>query len=193
MRCEEAINQLNDRTDGELTAEETAGLNMHLAECAACRAASGGVQSIDAVATTPVVVPTHKLSWGQALMAMAAGFLLAVILFRPWEMNLQEAAVLPTPEPIARLAVATGPVDMKPWQQVEFFTCPTSAPIGKDSIVRTGPSARCEIALDDGNAVRLDNDTEVTLHGADVVEVNRGRLWSASATGRGVVSVQTSG
>ena len=118
---------------------------------------------------------------------------MAVILFRPWQMGPQDSAAVPAPDPIAHLAAATGPVEMRPWKNVEFFACPTSAPIGKDSIVRTGPSARCEIALEDGNAVRLDSDTEVTLHGADVVEVNRGRLWSSSEAGREGVSVQTSG
>lgn len=134
-----------------------------------------------------------KLAWKQALMAVAAGFLLAVILFQPWRVTPAEQAAIPAPEPIARLAVATGPVEMKPWQQVEFFACPTSTPLGKDSIVRTGPSARCEIALEDGNAVRLDRDTEVTLHGRDVVEVSRGRLWSSREAGREGVAVQTSG
>jgi hypothetical protein len=222
MRCEEALNQLNAQADGESRSEEAAGLAAHLTECAACRAAAGGVQAIDAELRTAfaprreaagrlaervlaelgttsetVVIPSAaaapKLAWGQALMAMAAGFLLAVILFRPWQVNLQDSATVPTPEPIARLAASTGPVEMRPWKQAEFFRCPTHAPIGKDSIVRTGPSARCEIALEDGNSVRLDSDTEVTLHGADMVEVSRGRLWSASQAGREGVAVQTSG
>jgi hypothetical protein len=224
MRCEEALNQLNAQADGELRAEEAAGLAAHLAECTACRAAANVVQAIDAdlrsafaprreaagrlaervvaelyasAGTAPVVAPsvatTPTLAWGQALMAMAAGFLMAVILFRPWQVDLQDSAAVPAPEPIARLAATTGPVEMRPWKQIEFFRCPTHTPIAKDSIVRTGPSARCEIALEDGNAVRLDSDTEVTLRGADVVEVNRGRLWSASEAGREGVAVQTSG
>ena len=48
MRCEEALNQLNARTNGELRAEEAAGLAAHLAECATCRTAADGVQAIDA-------------------------------------------------------------------------------------------------------------------------------------------------
>ncbi len=48
MRCEEAVNQLNARVDGELPAEEAAGLNAHLAECSQCRAAAEGIQTVDA-------------------------------------------------------------------------------------------------------------------------------------------------
>jgi hypothetical protein len=222
MRCEDAINHLNARTDEELPAEKAARLAAHLETCAVCRTAADGVGAIDAelrAAFAPrrqaaerlaervlsewraspeamIVAPargTPKLAWGQALMAVAAGFLLAVILFRPWRVTPAEQAAIPAPEPIARLAAATGPVEMKAWSELEFFGCPTSTPIAKDATVRTGPSARCEIALDDGNAVRLDRDTEVTLHGADVVEVSRGRLWSAREAGREGVAVQTKG
>lgn len=221
MRCEVATGQMHAWIDGELSSEDAAALAVHVEQCDSCLADSERLKGEDdalrrafaprreavaklaeetvaALRSELEVLPagvtaTPRLAWGQALMAMAAGFLLAVILFRPWQVTSDETAAIPTPEPIARLAVATGLVEVKAWQQVEFLSCPTSAPIAKDATVRTGPSARCEIALEDGNAVRLDNDTEVTLHGTDVVEVSRGRLWSASEAGREGVAVQASG
>ena len=47
MRCEEVLNQLNARADGELPPEDAAGLDAHLAECSPCRAAAEG-STIDA-------------------------------------------------------------------------------------------------------------------------------------------------
>ena len=48
MRCEEVLNQLNARADGELRAEDAAALDAHLAECSQCRAAAEGFSTIDA-------------------------------------------------------------------------------------------------------------------------------------------------
>src|SRR5262249_6429866 len=77
--------------------------------------------------------------------------------------------------------------------QVEFFTCPKDAPIEQDSTVRTGPSTRCELALHDGNALRLDCNTEVTLRKEKVVEVSRGRLCSTSPAERNGIEIQSGG
>lgn len=224
MRCEEAVNQLNARVDGELPAEEAAGLNAHLAECSQCRAAAEGFQTIDAElsaafvpqreaaarlaesvarairasASTPGPVPTQvtpppRLAWGQALVALAAGFILAVAVFRPWQSRSDSPVLSPPLVPVARLAVASGPVEVRPALQKNFFTCPEAAPIASDSCVRTGPTAKCEISLDDGNALRLDCNTEVTLHKSDVVEVSRGRLWSSSQPSGKAFEIQSGG
>ena len=37
MRCEDALNQLNARADGELPVENSADLDGHLASCSECR------------------------------------------------------------------------------------------------------------------------------------------------------------
>jgi hypothetical protein len=224
MRCEEAVNQLNARVDGELPGEEAAGLNAHLAECSQCRAAAEGIQTVDAelsgafvprreaaarlaesvvaavreLASTPVSIAPQvalqpRLAWGQALVALAAGFILAVAVFRPWQTRTVPPASSPPLVPVARLAVASGPVEVRPALQKNFFTCPEATPIASDSCVRTGPTARCEISLDDGNALRLDCNTEVTLHKSEVVEVSRGRLWSSNQPGSKTVEIQSGG
>jgi hypothetical protein len=223
MRCEEALNQLNARADGELPADDAAVLDAHLAECSQCRAAADGLQTIDVElrgafvprreaaarlaesaaaavrasgsappSIAPQVAPPPRLAWGQALVALAAGFLLAVVVFRPWQSRVITPA-LPPLVSVARLAVASGPVEVRPALQKNFFTCPEAAPIASDSCVRTGPTARCEIALDDGNALRLDCNTEVTLHKSEVVEVSRGRLWSSSQPGGKGFEIQSGG
>jgi len=224
MRCEDVLNRLNARADGELRAEDAAELDAHLAECSPCRAEAEAIDAIDADlrreflprreaavrlaesavvavrATTvaPLAVAmsgasARRFAWGPALAGLAAGFLLAVALFRPWQPWSVAPDSAPPLAPIARLAFASGRVEMRPASRIEFFTCPTNAPIGRDAIVRTGPAARCEIALEDGNALRLDCNTEVTLHESEVVEVNRGRLWWSSQPGLKGVEIQAYG
>jgi hypothetical protein len=125
----------------------------------------------------PSVAPASNVAWRSALVGLAAGFLLAIALFRPWRAAIDVPATQLAIEPVAHLAVASGPVEVKALSHPEFFQCPTFGPIGRDSIIRTGPAAQCELILEAGNAVRLDCNTEVTLHESKKVEVNRGRLW----------------
>jgi hypothetical protein len=148
----------------------------------------------DATSMAAPVAAAPAWAWRQLLVGLAAGFLLAVGLFRPWQSRSDRPDVVTAPSaPVARLALATGPVEMKEASQIVFFTCPKDAPISKDSVVRTGHSTRCEIALDDGNAVRLDCDTEVTLRKSKVVEVSRGRLASTSPPGNAGLEIQSGG
>jgi anti-sigma factor RsiW len=222
MRCEEALDRLNARADGELLAADAAELDAHLAECGPCRAAGEGLAAIDAelrrafagrreaaarvAERTAAAVrasagtgasmpqrPAPRVAWGQMLVGLAAGFLLAVGVFRPWQEREAAPIALPTAQPVARLAVASGPVEVRPASQLNFFACPTESPIQPDSIVRTGPTAQCEIALADGNALRLDCNTEVTLREPTAVEVSRGRLWSSSPPGRKARTIQSGG
>src|SRR5262249_20604734 len=108
------------------------------------------VAATESAAVTPPIPFEPRFAWPQLLVGLAAGFLLAVVLFRPWQSRSDGPDLLTQTKPVAQLAIATGPVEMKLPSQVEFFTCPKDASIGQDSTVRTGPSARCELALNDG-------------------------------------------
>jgi ferric-dicitrate binding protein FerR (iron transport regulator) len=122
--------------------------------------------------------------WLSLLMAAAAGFLIAVLIFQPWERN---AVVVQQPEdpgdsaapiqPIARLAVATGPVEVRTADQ-QAWSAHEETAIARGAAVRTGPEARCELATSDGSALRLNTDTEVVLPEDRKVELARGQLWS---------------
>lgn len=223
MSCEEFVDLLNARVDNEIGAEDAARLDAHLAECSQCRSAMEAVHSIDAdlrrsmvgrreaaarlaenvgamvratSAPTPIapaVSTAPHWAWGQLLTGLAAGFLLAVTVFQPWKERAAEMDLAPPIAPVARLAVASGPVEVWPANKLEAFTCPTGGPIDHDSIIRTGPSARCELSLENGNALRLDCNTEVKIHKSEVVEVNRGRLWSSSEPGRKGLEIQSGG
>jgi hypothetical protein len=139
------------------------------------------------VSSTPASAsPTaaHRIQWAQLLIGLAAGFLLAIALFQPWQRGGFGFSV-PPGEPIAHLAVSSAPVEVWPAFQradeaVKRNQCATGEPIGRNSYVRTGADDRCEIALTSGNSLRLDCNTEVKLLEANVVEINRGRVASAT-------------
>lgn len=122
--------------------------------------------------------------WGRTLLASAAGFLLAVALFRsspaPQTNPGHVLTAATSAQPAGRVVLASGPVQMRAVDQIPVFNCPSGSAIKPASVVRTGDNARCELSLAGGNMVRLDRNTEITLHRPDRVEVNSGRLWAAS-------------
>src|SRR5262245_1655800 len=104
MRCDDARQQLDAWHDGSLDAETRDAVDAHLASCADCQAAVGDVARLDADlrrafaprrdAATAVadrvlanLAPvTPRTNWTRSAMlavaAAAAGFLLAVAIFR---------------------------------------------------------------------------------------------------------------
>jgi ferric-dicitrate binding protein FerR (iron transport regulator) len=218
MQCEEFLEQLNAYCDGELTAQEAAACEAHVAGCAKCREAVAGVRSIDSDlreafrdrrgaaarlaesavtrirdnVTLPVRLatpPSAQSAWIQLFVAAAAGFLLAVVVFRPWNSNGPHAPVQSF-VPIAHLALASGPVEVQS-PKTTVFSCPTGSAIERNSIIRTGPETRCEISLADGSALRLDCNTEVKLRDGKTVEMNRGRLCATNQSTDSGLEVQS--
>jgi hypothetical protein len=125
--------------------------------------------------------------------AAAAGFLLAILLFPPWDRSAVPvtpnnatspiATVPPSAESaVARLVVATGDVQVRTagaaefdtHTYLEFLACPS------DSVVRTGPNIRCEWKTADGCVVRLNGDTQVRFASEGVVEVLSGQIACSS-------------
>jgi ferric-dicitrate binding protein FerR (iron transport regulator) len=106
MDCEHALNLISAQLDGELPASDRPALDVHLASCESCRAAARALRQQDAalrqalapyreVASVvagrtiaqlrPVAPPSViRLPWVPMILAAAAGFLLAVAIFRPW-------------------------------------------------------------------------------------------------------------
>lgn len=160
----------------------------------------------------PAQAVRFRFAWGQALVGLAAGFLLAVAVFQPWHngpgprrrpvaARREPSTTTAAPaafaavarQPIARLSVASGPVEMCDPSQAQFLACPVEAAIGHDAVVRTGPNTRCEISLEEGGALRLDCNTEVRLREPDVVEVSHGRLWGCSPPGQKGLRIESGG
>lgn len=200
MDCEQALALLNAELDREAQPEEKVRLRAHLQECAACRASADAFRLQDAdlrrlfasrqraalavadrvIAQLPAsAVPTRRrLPWLPILLSAAAGFLLAVLVFRPWERagdrsarSQLQAPVLPSAQPAVAnnvhetekilLAVANASMEFAaPGQQV-WQTLKVGAEIPLRSRVRTGAEVRCEFRLADGSEIRLNRQTEL--------------------------------
>jgi ferric-dicitrate binding protein FerR (iron transport regulator) len=153
------------------------------------------VESLSALA------PPRKsrvLGWLPLLLAAAAGFLLALILFRPWERakeRLREVATIgsaaPEIVPVAHLTVATGPVNVARPNQIAQFACPTGGPIESGADVTTGSQTRCELATTDGCDVRLDCGTKVKFDQPRAISVEQGELWSCVTRGKEPFAVKS--
>lgn len=213
MNCHRAGEMLSGWIDGQLPAEEAVALEAHLSICAECRSLADGLRVQDAelrraflprrqaasqvasqvletldresrTAAQPALLA--RFGWLPLILAVAAGFLLAVILFQPWRglpiaQQPQETAPPPA-APVAHLVVATGDVEMRvppatDWQAfpaLKTFTCPSG------SEVRTGDDVRCELQTADGCVIRMNHDTEVALASPTAVAIRRGQIWCSS-------------
>ena len=122
----------------------------------------------------------------QLLLALAAGFLIAVLVFRPWQRS-TEVVQNPagesrppfnvTPAGLARMDIAIGPVEYALDRDVPFYVCPNNTSLPSGAVVRTAASARCELNLDETMRLRLNEKTQMRLADERRVELNAGQLW----------------
>ena len=205
MRCEDVRRHLDASPDGDLDAAERDAFDVHLAQCPECRGYAADLARLDvelrqafaprraaaaAVAARVVSrlpVTTPRPAWvrsvGLAVAAAAAGFLLAVAIFRPWA----RPAVLPV-QPVRefvkdmlpiQLAIATGAVEVESdgtWQAL-----PTGGTVELGCSIRTPPSVRCEFRTPDGSEVRLNGGTQVVFRSPRELDLVRGQVWSSVA------------
>ncbi len=223
MNCEAARNQLSAWLDQELEPADRAQLEAHLQTCAACRGEASRLRDLDGdlgrafelpraaaahvaeqlIATLPR--PTAPVEtafkrprgyWLSMGLAMAIGFLLALLVFSPWKSR--QPPVRETPKqpsdvavrgpqpaaPVATLVLTTGAPGVEfrkgtqtNWQSVaepSTFQCPS------EGAIRTNQDARCELLTADGCVVRMNRGTEVVFHSAGKVELKRGDIWCRS-------------
>jgi hypothetical protein len=147
--------------------------------------------------TAPLTAKPRWPNWISLALAMAIGFLLAVLVLSPWksrqaagdrhETSNDRSVVIPTPPaaaPVARLVVATGPDGVeyndrtrKAWQpvaQLAQFQCPS------EGSVRTSDKVRCELVTSEGCVVRMNSGTEIVFRAPGQVELKHGEIWCRS-------------
>jgi hypothetical protein len=131
-----------------------------------------------------VISPTWRIA--QLLLAVAAGFLIAVLVLRPWDRpapvvdNSQDSPAPPfdvTPASFARMDVAIGSVDYAPAASRNFLTCPSNTSLASGAVVRTAASARCELNVEESIRLRLNEHTQMKLADERRVELTAGELW----------------
>ncbi|HMC87939.1 MAG TPA: FecR domain-containing protein [Gemmataceae bacterium] len=213
MDCEQAQALLQAHMDRELLPDDRPRLDAHLRGCATCRAAAAAYRLQDAdlrlafqsrrqasAAVADRVIAQlrgrdrtirRRLPWTLMVMSAAAGFLLAFVVFRPW----QKSADLVRPEPGRQddQAVLT---PLEKAESVVFAlaaesgqTCEVLAPNGSvwqtlqlggkiafGTRVRTAPSSRCEFQTPDGSEIRLNGGTEVLFADRRRLELARGQI-----------------
>lgn len=137
-------------------------------------------------------------SWRRGLgylIAVAAGFLLAVLWYRPGDSLPDPGAQIadgsaedspievPLSEatPVALLVHTTGELLYRPpavdqWQAVDqvslqTFACPS------EGSVKTQPGALCELETTGGSRIRLNESSEVAFRSEDLLELKQGQIW----------------
>lgn len=217
MDCREAQTRFSTLLDGELSLPERAEVEQHIAACADCRTVWQSLQSLegsmrdasavmreraaavaDAVAVRlprsapprPVVRSAPR-TWLVAAVAMAFGFMLAVLLWslqilppqgaRPGDVGpLAGQPVPPSPIAPAVIRAATGPVEYaakttpavwNPVRDPDGFRCEPGVK------VRTLDNAVCELQTSHGATVRMNVDTEVCFQSTDELELAQGEIW----------------
>lgn len=209
MDCEQSLMLLVAEMDREIQAEDRALLAQHLSACADCRAAVEAFRLQDAdlrrafvprrravenlteriIAQLPASSNRvkNRIGWWPLLAAAAAGFLFAVLLFRPWQKASQvaqdrnPAPVADTEKETVLLAVSNGAVELLApgsnlWQALK-----TGTDVAVGSRVRTGPAVRCEFRTADGSEVRLNSGTEVLFTASRLLELTQGQILASVA------------
>lgn len=138
------------------------------------------------------------------LAAMAAGFLIAVVVFQPWkkptiaerspavnegssqEIAKSEAAApsrkAAADSPIARLVVATGDVSIRsaPHGDWSAASCSSGVSCSSGATVRTEPGVRCELQTADNCVIRMNEDSELTVRSPRSLELHKGQVWCSA-------------
>jgi ferric-dicitrate binding protein FerR (iron transport regulator) len=211
MDCEQALPLLHADLDREIRSDERVLLEDHLRTCPGCRTQAEALRGQDSdlrrafavrrqavsrlanriEAQIRVSVPTarRRISWMPLVISAAAGFLIAVLLFRPWTQSKHaEARNEPAPqtqpvekspsppEPKIYVALAPKPVYLCPADHTEWDPLPQGGALSVGSSVRTGSDTRCELRTPDGSEIRLDVDTEIVLTDSRQVRVVKGQI-----------------
>ncbi len=217
MDCEQALEMIVAVMDREILPEDRLLLDAHVQECAECRANAEAFRLQDSalrrsfvprrqasalvaerviaqVRASPGPRMRHRTGyfWLPYVAAAAAGFLLAALLFRPWEKAPSVVVVEPPPDqPKLELVqqakdmvqfgcssdvVLTQPPGRRDWRALK-----PGEEIALGTRVRTGPRARCEFRTSDGSEVRLNNETELLFAASRRLDLIKGQIMTRVA------------
>ncbi|MDZ4783088.1 MAG: zf-HC2 domain-containing protein [Planctomycetia bacterium] len=235
MNCEAAENLIAALLAGELPDADCAALDAHLATCEACRelqaewsrddeqlragftawrAASETVAARtirqlhrEQLRTSPAA--TNSRVWPAFLGGLAAGFLLALLVWRPWAETpaVQQTVNLgPVPAPDAPsnappptvaaktvLASVVGNVEVLADQQGAWTAAVAGQEVPLGASIRTASDGLCEFTCPDGNTARMNVDTQVDVRQGSELELVRGQVWAGTQPGDEICVKTTDG
>lgn len=209
MTCAEILERLSACIDGELEAAERAAVESHVASCASCAEALKATRAVDGSlddAFAPLrerreavtaraldavrreTNPPNVTGFFKVLLAAAAGFLLAALIFRPWGRPASPRADEPR-ETIARLEIATGEVEVK--MGGAWAVLATGAEIPRGASVRTSSRSKASFVSNDGSEIRLNGGTEMTFSEDRKVQLAGGQIFTAVQPAKRTFEVAT--
>ncbi|HEV8377400.1 MAG TPA: FecR domain-containing protein [Tepidisphaeraceae bacterium] len=123
------------------------------------------------------------------LVSAAAGFALALLVLQPWHkapVGTGGPIVTTQPAPnttpaIARLALATGAIEVQPPGKTNWEVMPTGAEIAPNSKIRTPDKVRCEVVMSDNSTIRLNYNSEVEIGSGRDFKLASGQMYSSVA------------
>ncbi len=225
MNCEAAENLIAAMLAGELPDADRAALDAHLAECAACRelqaewsrddeqlragftawraasetVAARTIRQLHREQLRTLPAPTNWRAWPAFLGGLAAGFLLALLVWRPWAaapdaqrtVNLGPMPASEAPSNLApptvgtksMLASVVGNVEVLADQQGAWKAAVAGEEVPLGASIRTASDGLCEFTCPDGNTARMNVDTQVNVRQGSELELVRGQVWAGSQPG----------
>lgn len=216
MNCEHAENLLAEEIAGELSEQDRAALGEHLEQCERCRQVQAEWQADDqqlragfaawrgasenVAARTirqlhreqPIATKADAARrWPMFLVGLAAGFLLALVLWRPRTET--PVAVAPPESPVAPpaetappsqasrpvLASVVGNVEVRHDDQADWVAAQAGSEISVGCAIRTQADGLCEFVCPTGETARMNTDSQMQVHEQHDLELVRGQVWAA--------------
>jgi hypothetical protein len=195
MNCETLPLMLNAALDGELSPQERAAMQQHLAECESCREQWAELQclhqDLSLVLSPPSVEPAiqrlmetlqpksiSKIGKSRVSRGNSSLVIVAIVC----TMLLTVGIIFQSPSPalaVAEISMMTGTVDYKAADARDWTSVAGTKRISLPAFarVRTRSTSLCEIRTGCDALVRLNHETELVLHRAEKVELVAGELW----------------
>jgi ferric-dicitrate binding protein FerR (iron transport regulator) len=237
MDCEQSHFLISRLIDREIDPAEREHLESHMQECTSCQTTLDAFRQQDAelravFARDPAQVAVvaervmaqlqrepqllrRRFRWlpiVASLSSAAAGFLAALLIFRPWvevepeqlvvvrkiEVPIDRYVPVPWLDPIAaeskpqvELALATGLVEMQGPEDKDRRALQPGDVVGDGTRVRTAPLARCEFRCPDGTEVRMNGGTELYFIAERRLGLQQGQVMLNVAQAEAPFEVET--
>jgi hypothetical protein len=184
-----------------LTAEALAQLDESLTESFAPRRAAATAVAERVIhriqLESPAVSTKSRAWWLPMILSAAAGFALAFVVLAPWkkptttavDKTANPATIPAVTQPLGKLSVATGAIELQLPGQSDWTVMPTGGAIPPNARVRTPDGVRCEFLMADASEVRLNGGTELVFTSPRAFNLVAGQVFTSVRPGPTIFEV----